>query len=275
MKPRTVLLSIMLFSSTLLVGQNYVKRSYDLEAFSEINASFIYEIDVYRGDSHTLELDIPEELQDDLEIRVTNNTLNLGVTRKEWWRTAKSALGNRYKVKARVIMPVLEGIELSNLASLYMRDGFTPANFWVRMTGASNATVNVMTHAANIDINGASTLEISGLATITKAYVNGASTLLYKQETEQIELQAGGASTVIMKGSSISAGLTVSGASQIKAADFITEKMDLRCSGASGADVHVSGKIGVTAVGASRVHIKGNPGFTKTVSRGASSINTY
>ena len=271
---RIILFSIVLFSSTFLTGQNTVKKNYDLDAFNVINASFVYELEVFKGDVHKLELEVPEALKDDLNVEVSDKTLNLGVT-GEWWQTAKSALGKRYKIKARVTMPMLEGFELSNLASLYTRDGFNPTNFWVRMTGATYAEVTIITHAANVDITGASTLHISGLATTAKAYVSGASTLNYDQETDRIELEVSGASTVLMKGSSTTAGFTVSGASQLKASEFETEEMDLRCSGASGADVHVTGKIGVSILSASKVRIKGNPVFTRSVSRGASSIQTY
>ena len=87
------------------------------------------------------------------------------------------------------------------------------------------------------------------MSTNTKGYVNGASTLLFNQEVAGIELQVGGASTVVMKGSASRADIRVSGASAIKATEFDTEEMKIRCSGASGAHVHVTGKIDVSVSG--------------------------
>ncbi|HBG53412.1 MAG TPA: hypothetical protein DDW70_04275, partial [Rikenellaceae bacterium] len=191
---RIALITVALVSWTILLGQNTVKRDYRPEQFNAINASFIYEIEVFKGRTHSVKLEIPEDLAQDIQVNVTGNTLHLGVT-KEWWRTAKNVLGNRQKIKARVTMPDLEGFELSNSATLVTRDKFSPSNFMAKMTGASRAEIAIMTHAANLDINGASELEISGLATKTKAYVNGASILRYNQQTEYIELKASGAST--------------------------------------------------------------------------------
>ncbi|HNR27115.1 MAG TPA: DUF2807 domain-containing protein [Bacteroidales bacterium] len=271
---RIALITCALVSCTFLFGQNTVKKDYRLESFNSIDASFIYEIEVFKGRDHTVKLEVPEELVDHIQVYVSKNTLYLGVT-KEWWRTAKHVLGDRQKIKAAVIMNDLEGFQLSNSASLVTKEGFSPANFMAKLTGASKAEISIITHAANLDISGASELEISGLATKTKAYVSGASIMRYNQETDQIELKASGASTVVMNGSSTSASLTVSGASHLKALDFETKETDIKCSGASSAKVHVTKEIGVSATGASAVHIKGNPKFTRSVSSGASSINTY
>ncbi|MDD2289462.1 MAG: DUF2807 domain-containing protein [Bacteroidales bacterium] len=271
---RIALITLALVSCTFLFGQNTVKKDYRPENFSSINASFIYDIEVFKGRTHTVKLEVPQDLASDIQVYVSDNTLYLGVSR-EWWRTAKHVLGDRQKIKARITMPDLEGFHLSNAAFLVTRDKFSPSNFIVKMTGASQAEVTIMTHAANLDINGASELEISGLATKTKAYVSGASILRYNQETDQIELKASGASTVVMSGSSTSASLTVSGASHVKARDFVTEDMDIRCSGASSAQLQVTKKIGVSASGASSVHIEGKPEFTRSLTSGASSINTY
>lgn len=270
---KIVLCSLALFLGTLLSARNMVTRSYQLEPFNAINASFIYQIEVYRGDSHTMELEIPEELVGELEINVSGKVLHLGVTR-EWWRTAKNVFSRNHTIRAKITMPELEGIELSNAASLYTKDGFNPSNFRIRLTGATAAEVHIMTHASNIDINGASKLEIKGLSTNTKGYVNGASTLLFNQEVAGIELQVGGASTVVMKGSASRADIRVSGASAIKATEFDTEEMKIRCSGASGAHVHVTGKIDVSVSGASDIHVKGGPEFTRSSSSGASSIQS-
>ncbi|MDD5283579.1 MAG: DUF2807 domain-containing protein, partial [Bacteroidales bacterium] len=123
-------------------------------------------------------------------------------------------------------------------------------------------------------ISGASSLEINGLATIAKIYVSGASVLNFNQETDQIDLEAGGASSVIMKGSSTKGTFEVSGASSVKAFEFQTEELNVRCSGASNARVFVTGKVSAVAGGASDIHVKGDPTFTKSVSRGASSITS-
>jgi len=270
---KIVLIACFLISLTLLSAQDKVSRTYQLEPFDSINASFVYDMEVFKGNEYTLELEIPEELAREVEILVKGNVLNLGIT-MEWWRTATRIIGKQHTIHARITMPDLTGVELSNAASLSTRDNFSPANLKVKLSGASGARMNILTHAANLDISGASSLEINGLATIAKVYVSGASVLNFNQETDQIDLEAGGASSVIMKGSSTKGTFEVSGASSVKAFEFQTEELNVRCSGASNARVFVTGKVSAVAGGASDIHVKGNPTFTKSVSRGASSITS-
>ncbi|MFA7089732.1 MAG: DUF2807 domain-containing protein [Bacteroidales bacterium] len=270
---KIILISCFLVSLTLLSAQDKVTRTYQLEPFDAINASFIYEMEVFKGNEYSLELVIPQDLAREVEIQVSGKVLNLGVTR-EWWRLTTNVIGKRHTIQARITMPHLTGVELSNAASLITRDNFNPANFKVKLSGASNAELNILTHAVNVDISGASNLEISGLATVAKVYVSGASELRYNQETDQIDLKASGASTVIMKGSSTKGTFEVSGASSVKAFEFQMEELSLKCSGASNAKVYVTGKITPVAGGASDIHVKGDPEFTKSVSRGASSIKS-
>jgi hypothetical protein len=270
---KIILISCFLFSLTLLSAQEKVTRTYQLEPFDAINASFVYEMEVFKGNEYTLELVIPEDLAREVEIKVSGKVLNLGIT-MEWWRTATNVIGKQHTIQARITMPDLTAVELSNAAFLVTRDNFNPANFKIKLSGASGAKMNILTHAANVDISGASNLEISGLATLAKVYVSGASALKYNQETEQIDLEASGASSVVMRGSSTKGTFEVSGASSLKAFEFQMEELDLKCSGASDARVFVTGKIGAVAGGASDIHVKGDPKFSRSVSRGASSIKS-
>jgi hypothetical protein len=263
-----------LICGTWLWGKETVTRHYQLEPFTSIDASFLYQIEVVKGTACEMELEIPEDLVNDLTIKVSKNTLYLGVTR-EWWRTTKNAFNKRYAITARITMPELEGVSLSNAARLFAKDGFMPDNFQIKLTGASEASIHVITHTVNVDINGASKLEMNGLAAETKAYVNGASSLKYYQETNTMDVQAGGASAVVLSGSSVSAVLKISGASSVKAFDFETEDVVVKCSGASKAEIFATNTIAVTASGASAVRVKGNPRYSKSSSTGASVIKPY
>jgi len=77
---KIVLITCFIISWTLLVGQNKVNRSYQLEPFDAINASFVYDIEIFKGNEYTLELEIPAELAEELEIKVNENVLNLGIS---------------------------------------------------------------------------------------------------------------------------------------------------------------------------------------------------
>ena len=85
---------------------NMVTRSYQLEPFNAINASFIYQIEVYQGDSHTMELG--SRSLSVSWINVSGKVLHLGVTR-EWWRTAKNVFSRNHTIRAKITIPELEG----------------------------------------------------------------------------------------------------------------------------------------------------------------------
>ena len=64
-----------------------------------------------------------------------------------------------------------------------------------------------------------------------------------------MDVQAGGASAVVLSGSPVSAVLKISGASSVKAFDFETEDVVVKCSGASKAEIFATNTIAVTASG--------------------------
>ncbi|MCZ2416145.1 MAG: DUF2807 domain-containing protein, partial [Burkholderiales bacterium] len=81
---RIALITCALVSCTFLFGQNTVKKDYRLESFNSIDASFIYEIEVFKGRDHTVKLEVPEELVDHIQVYVSKNTLYLGLTKERW-----------------------------------------------------------------------------------------------------------------------------------------------------------------------------------------------
>ncbi|MFY9115751.1 MAG: DUF2807 domain-containing protein [Bacteroidales bacterium] len=268
-----MLTTLLLLVCLWLGATETIHRTYELQPFSYIEASFLYRIEVHKGNTYTMELEIPEDLVNELTIAVSGNTLKLGVT-KEWWRTTKNVFHKRYTITGRITVPELEGITLSNAAVLVAKDGFMPANFQIKLSGASHAEVHVITHALNIDMTGASVLQMSGLATRTKAYVNGASSLNYYQETNKMDLQALGASYVVLSGTSVFTVIKASGGSKVRALDFETEEMTVKCQGASTAEIFVTGSLSATSLGASVIRVKGDPVYVKSSTKGASVIKT-
>ena len=49
---RIALITLALVSFTFLFGQNTVRKDYRPDNFSSINASFIYDIEVFKGRTH-------------------------------------------------------------------------------------------------------------------------------------------------------------------------------------------------------------------------------
>lgn len=140
----------------------------------------------------------------------------------------------RITLKASVTMPKLEGLELS---------------------GATRTVVSGFESEGPLDVE-----------------VSGASTLRGDIGCDRARIEASGASTVELEGAATDANLEASGASTLRLDDFPVTNANVNVSGASRANVNVSGKLNGEASGASTVQYTGNPSSVKVNTSGASSV---
>lgn len=267
---------LMTFTACLLMvltacAQKTETRTYDLSSFNAIEAYYCYNVEVVKGNKCSLVIEATSDIMDELTVDVANNKLTLSV-RKDFWRTIQSWRSSD-NVRAVVTVPDLVEVKLGSAARLTSNDAFSPKNFEIELGGASKAELTIMTHTADVEVNGASNLVINGLATDAQLEVSGASKVEYNQEVKTIEVDLGGASTAVLSGSATTASVEVGGASHLEADDFPVQHMEIKCNGASHANVSVSDKIGLEAGGASRVTIHGEPVFTYTRVTGASKVS--
>ncbi len=264
--------SVCLWMALTACAQSKETRTYELAPFNAIDASYSYKIEVVKGNSCSLQVQADKEIIDELVVNVSGNTLELSI-RQEFWKNFQSGFSDRYTVYAKVTMPDLVAVELGSSAQLNATSPFSPKNFEISLSGASRAKLMVMTHTADIEVSGASRLQLDGLANTAQLEVSGASRLEYNQEVEAMELEVSGASNITMEGSATRADVKLGGASRLEAKDFAVETMQLKCGGASRAEVTVTDKMGVDAGGASNITIHGNPSFTSTHVSGASKLS--
>ena len=81
-----------------------------------------------------------------------------------------------------------------------------------------------------------------------------------------------GASRLELSGQGQDGRINVSGASQANLADFAMQNVDVEASGASRAEVNVSGRLDAQASGASTVGYTGNPTMGRIETSGASNV---
>lgn len=272
MKQLATLLITLLVSTSLFARDE--TRTFNLQDFDAIEASFCYKIEVKKGNRYEIEVTTHEDIINELEIGIKDGTLKLGI-RRSFWNSIRRSWQSEYDIKAVVTIPSeLREVELSGASSITSADTFSPKNFKMELSGAASARLQIMTHTENIEVSGASNMTLTGLATNVSLEVSGASTVNFEQDVDVIEAEVSGASTLNMDGTATSGDLEISGASRVRGEDFAFETLDLDCGGASNATVKVSDSIGVSAGGASSVTIKGNPSFHYTHTSGASRITT-
>jgi hypothetical protein len=126
-----------------------------------------------------------------------------------------------------------------------------------------------------LDLSGASHAEINGFESgdDLKIEASGASFVKGQIVAGRISLDLSGASSVKLTGSAESLELEASGASRARLAGFSAGRGQTDLSGASEATVNVTGKLDISASGASDLAYLGNPTLGRVSTSGASSIS--
>jgi len=140
-----------------------------------------------------------------------------------------------------------------------------------------NATMEAEVHMPDlrgIEASGASDVRISGFSSGQdfEADLSGASYLDGEITARDVRIEVSGASRVRLQGEAEDLSLDVSGASNLDLEDFPVQDADIELSGASEAEVVLSGTLDIEASGASRLYFRGTPTMGRIDLSGASSI---
>jgi hypothetical protein len=125
-----------------------------------------------------------------------------------------------------------------------------------------------------VEASGASDLRISGFSSIKDFEVDlsGASYLESEISARDVRIEVSGASRVRLQGNAEDLRLDASGASNLDLEEFPVKDADIELSGASEAEVVLSGTLDIKASGASRLYFGGSPTMGRIDLSGASSI---
>ncbi|MCK8493916.1 DUF2807 domain-containing protein [Spirosoma sp. RP8] len=147
----------------------------------------------------------------------------------------RNSRNRQYETSFTITMPTLRGVAFSG-ASQSSIAGFLDLNeFDIELSGASKGQFTVQARQVKVALSGASNLQLSGAGT--------------------------------------SLGTDLSGASMLQAFAYPVDAANLNLSGASKANVSVSGSLDIEASGASNVRYRGRPSVRQRLS-GASSVET-
>jgi Putative auto-transporter adhesin, head GIN domain len=127
---------------------------------------------------------------------------------------------------------------------------------------------------SSIHISGASQVHLSDVLSGERVgmVVSGAGRLDGTAQVHLATLELSGASNAKLSGSAGRLEVTQSGASQLDAVDLDVSELAIDLSGASTADVSVTGTISAGVSGASSLRYRGSPTFTRREVSGGSSI---
>ena len=146
----------------------------------------------------------------------------------------------------------------------------------------SGTSVNNATLQADVTVRSLEALDGSGATTISLSNVlaadtlsvslSGASRLSGPIDVGGGSIELSGASNAELSGSATSLTITENGASQLNATALTIDRLTIDLSGASHADVSVTGSLSAGASGASALRYAGSPTISRSETSGASTI---
>ncbi len=188
-----------------IVGSgNLTSRSYDLDGFTRIDADSAADVEVTRGDTYSVQVEVDEDLASQLEVSVEGDTLYV-------------ALANgpqvTYKFRARVTMPELTGVTLDGASSLSAE--LAGEDLSADLNGASQATLTGTAGRVTVKADGASTAKFGELDARDVQVDNNGASIVEISAGGAVTGQVTGASTVRVSGAPTSVDIDESGSSRV------------------------------------------------------------
>ena len=203
-----------------------VTRDYALADFSKVQAGHAFQVEMVQGPQHQVTVTVDDNLVDRLDVSKSGETLRISLQPHLNIRNAT--------MKAKVTLPVLEGVDLS---------------------GAAQGTLS------GFESDKALEVELSGASQLRGEIKNG-----------DAVIGISGASHVRLRGSARSLKVDASGASHADLDDYAAGNTKADASGASEISVNVNGEIDAEATGASSVRYQGKPTTIRERTSGSSSV---
>jgi Putative auto-transporter adhesin, head GIN domain len=127
---------------------------------------------------------------------------------------------------------------------------------------------------SEVELTGASQVHLADLLTgpALDVGLSGASMMEGEIGVDQLDLALSGSSRANLAGTTDQMRVQASGASHVDAFELQARSLDIQLSGASQGNVTVTETISAEASGASQLHSRGSPEFTKKEASGASII---
>ena len=218
----------------------------DYQDFTRIDIGYGFEVEVTRADVYLVSVTIDEVLVEYLNIDQSGDKIHIGL--KSNYRYANLTR------KVVINLPDLRTLELS---------------------GGSEGTVSGFSVSHNVDfeLSGASRINIIDLeAEDVDLNISGASDVTGSIDMDDGDFDLSGGSRLELTGSAKDISVEASGASDVGLEDFPVDNADIELSGASDAEIYVSGQLKIDLSGASELIYAGHPLLGSIDVSGGSSI---
>ena len=213
-------------------GGPSLTRNYDFTDFTRVQAGYAFQVDITASDTYSISITTNEEAFQYIDVHKSGDTLKIDTIGIYW-------PFRNLKLKAKITMPELYGLDLSGAARGDVRGFKSTRDFDLSLSGDSELEMDMETGAFECEISGASEVVGNLIATSTDVDLSGNSLIKLGGSGGDIRLES-------------------SGASMADLANFSVNNTDVDLSGASDASLHIDGRLDVHLSGASVLEYSGN-----------------
>ncbi len=271
MKKTIFTLLIMLCAVPMsLVAQKRVVRitRYEEKAIYGIEASNAFQVEIIQSPYTKLVVEIDEELEKYLKVSL-DKTGNVHLS-----LTGGSSNGKKKSIrKATLYVNELKHIKGTGAVTFTTKGTFGSNKTAIYLYGASRLnSLSLNTGSLFVRMQGATKASVEGSTGDLKTEISGASDLKLSLSAANTNFECSGASKITVTGEAAQARYNVSGSSNITADGFAVEAVTVKASGASKVRVWAKSQLTAEASSASSVLYKGKPDRYNNKTSSAASI---
>jgi len=157
----------------------------NLSNFNSIEVSDALSIDIKNGDTHSLQIEYSEGLEEYIKSEVEGSVLKISTDKK---------VKQPKQLKLTLTAPEIAFIKLSGSSEIKSKDTLRSDNLDIKLSDAANANLIINVQTLNTQITGAGNLSLSGYATNHISSITGAGDLkAFNLVSEKINLNVSGA----------------------------------------------------------------------------------
>lgn len=241
----TVVITLTGCQSPLKGSGELQTETYDYRDFSSLEVDGPFTLTLSRGDTWDVQLTADENILDNLETELKDNTLVFKLKGSSWIGIKRIQYVDT-TAELNVTVPYIRGVSLKGTAEGAITGFDTRAGLAIELDGTSALEL------AAIAVGDAS-IKVSGTSKITGDLTAG-----------DVTLDVGDASSLELSGTACNLVCASGGASNLELGDFAVDNAEVKLRGASDAYINLTGKLDIDLGGASDLVYLGNPVMGKT-----------
>ena len=273
-------------------------KEYQLNNFTGLDVSWIYQVDLVQASRHAVRVDAPDYLMPYVRVEVRGGILTLAVGDLPRDIRRRVENGGRNQVHVFVSMPNLTVLRMSGASIISAKGDFSShKDFEMRLSGATVVQdLSVRASDADIEVSGAAKFDLTGKydklsvrgsgsvnasisadAKTADLVLSGATKLFLNGKYGDVSLRGSGAANTEIIGAVDVLEAECSGAAKLGASQAPARRAKIIFSGAANGMIEVRDELSITLSGASKLSYHPGPSLrikSQSISR-ASTLSSY